>query len=96
MPMTSLQLWLIFGVPFFLTGLLYIAVVKSGGRRSLLFLIAGCYFVFVVIGPIWLCIRYFGVDEVWYGIAVTLTFRALELTVFRVGKGFMIAWNGEN
>jgi hypothetical protein len=93
---TALQLWLIFGVPFFLTGLLYIAVVKLGGRRPVLLLIAGCYFVVVVIGPIWLSIRYFDLDEVWYGIAVTLTFRVLELTVFRVGKGFVNAWNRGN
>lgn len=90
--MTVLQLWLIFGVPFFLTALLYIAVAKSGGRRSVLLLVAGCYFVVVVLGPIWLCIRYFSLDEAWYGIAVSVAFRVFELTVFRVGKGFMAAW----
>lgn len=94
--MTAFQLWLIFGVPFFLTGLLYIAVAKSGGSRPVLLLVAACYLIVVVLGPILLCIRYFDFDEVWYGIAVSLTFRALELTAFRVGKGYMKAWKSGN
>jgi hypothetical protein len=94
--MTPFQLWLIFGVPFLLTGLLYIAVVKSGGKRCVLLLVAASYLVVVVIGPIWLCILYFSSDEAWYGIAVTLVFRALELTAFQVGKGFNKAWKAGN
>jgi hypothetical protein len=90
--MTAFQLWLIFGVPFFLTGLLYVAAAKSGGKRSVLLLVATCYFVVVVWGPIWLCIRYFSLEEAWYGIGVSVGFRILELAVFRVGKGFMAAW----
>ncbi len=90
--MTAFQLWLIFGVPFFLTGLLYIAVAKASGKRSVLLFVATCYFVVVVLGPVWLIARYFSLDEVWYGVAVSIGFRVLELFVFQVGKGFMNAW----
>ncbi len=90
--MTTFQLWLIFGVPFFLTGLFYIAVSRSGGRRSILSLIAMSYVILVVLGPIWLCTYYFSSKEIWYGIAVNLSFRALELLVFKVGEGFIEAW----
>jgi hypothetical protein len=90
--MTTYQLWLIFGVPFLFTGLLYIGVAKAGGKRPLLILLAALYVVFVCLGPIWLCMRYFGSGEIWYGIAVSLGFRFLELTVFKVGIGFVEAW----
>ena len=90
--MTSYELWLIFGVPFLITGVLSIGVLKSSGNRSILILAASCYVVFVVFGPIWLCFRYFDAADAWYGLAVSLAFRALELTVFQVGKIFKTAW----
>lgn len=93
--MTTYQLWLIFGAPFFITGLLYVAVAKAEGRRSVLSLVAGCYLVVVVIGPVWLCFRYFEIDEAWYGTVVSWAFRVLELTAFQVGKGFKKSWKAE-
>ena len=40
-------------------------------------------------------IRYFSLDEAWYGIAVSMAFRVGELVIFGVGKVFMAAWKKE-